>query len=216
MEPADSRRDATAIVLAGGRSSRMGTSKALLPFGTQPLIARIVSLLRRMFHEVVVVASSDQDLPAMPVTLVRDDVAFQGPVGGIAYGLRAAHGDVCFVTSCDAAFLNDRLIAHLVSLAPGYDAVVPQFGGRRQPLHAVYRRTVLPLLEAQLARGELRPAFLFERVETRIVEEDEIRRFDPEGWSFFNMNTPADYAEAVKRWQDESSRCTSSCSGSRG
>ena len=194
--------DATAIVLAGGRSSRMGTPKALLPFDNEPLIVHIVATLRRLFTEVVVVAAPGQDLPSMPVTLVRDDVAYQGPVGGIFYGLTAAGGEVSFVTSCDSAFLNSDLISHLLSQVSQYDVVVPYWQGRLQPLHAVYRRSVLPLLEAQLARGELRPVSLFDKVRTLRIDEDEIRRFDPEGLSFFNMNTPEDYAEALKRWSD--------------
>jgi molybdopterin-guanine dinucleotide biosynthesis protein A len=200
--------DATAIVLAGGRSSRMGTPKALLPFDNEPLIVHIVAALRRLFADVVVVAAPGQELPAMPVTLVRDDVAYQGPVGGLCYGLRAAGGDVSFVISCDSAFLNFDLISHLLSQIPQHDVVVPHWQGRFQPLHAVYRRTVLPLLEDQLARGELRPVYLFDKVRTRRIDEDVIRRFDPDGLSFFNMNTPEDYAEALKRWSDVSSRCS--------
>jgi molybdenum cofactor guanylyltransferase len=192
----------TAIVLAGGRSSRMGTPKALLLFDGEPLIVHVVTTLRRLFDAVVVVAAPGQDLPSMPVTLVRDDVAYQGPVGGIFYGLRAGGGDVGFVTACDSAFLNSRLISHLLSRISEHDVVVPHWQGRFQPLHAVYRRTVLPLLEAQLARGELRPVHLFDKVRTRRIDEDEIRRFDPEGATFFNMNTPEDYAEALKRWSD--------------
>ena len=194
--------DSTAIVLAGGKSSRMGTPKALLPFDSEPLIVHVVATLQRLFAEVVVVAAPGQELPAMPVTLVRDDVAHQGPVGGIYYGLTAAAGDISFVTSCDSAFLNPRLIAHLVSQMSQHDVVVPHWQGRFQPLHAVYRRNVLPLLEEQLARRELRPIYLFEKVRTLRVDEDEIRRFDPDGSSFFNMNTPEDYAEALKRWGD--------------
>jgi molybdopterin-guanine dinucleotide biosynthesis protein A len=193
---------ATAVVLAGGRSSRMGKPKALLPFDNEPLIVHVVATLRSLFAEVVVVAAPGQDLPSMPVKLVRDDVAYQGPVGGIYYGLAAAGGDVSFVTSCDSAFLSSHLIAHLVSQISQYDVVVPHWQGRLQPLHAVYRRSVLPLLEGQLARGELRPVYLFEKVRTRRIDEDEIRRFDPDGSSFFNMNTPEDYAEALKRWSD--------------
>jgi molybdopterin-guanine dinucleotide biosynthesis protein A len=89
-----------------------------------------------------------------------------------------------------------------VSQLPGHDVVVPHWQDRYQPLHAVYRKSVLPLLAAQLLRGDLRPVHLFERVRTRRVDEDEIRRFDPEGSSFFNMNTPADFAEALMRWRD--------------
>jgi molybdenum cofactor guanylyltransferase len=187
----------------------MGTPKALLPFDEVPLIVHVVATLRRLFPEVVVVAAAGQDLPAMPVTLVRDEIAYQGPVGGLCYGLRAAGGDAAFVTSCDSAFLSPELISHLVSRISASDVVVPRWQGRFQPLHAIYRRSVLPLLEGQLARGELRPVFLFDKVRTLTIEEDEIRRFDPEGFSFFNMNTPEDYEEALKRWrQDHSIACT--------
>lgn len=177
----------------------MGRPKALLPFGGEPLISHVVATLAALFADIVVVASPGQELPALPATLVRDEVAYQGPVGGICYGLRAARGETCFVTSCDSAFLNASLIAHLVSRMRDHDVVVPCWGGRLQPLHAVYRRSVLPLLERQLARGELRPLRLFDRVRTLQIDEDEIRRFDPEGASFFNMNTPEDYAEALRR-----------------
>lgn len=177
----------------------MGQAKALLCFDGEPLIARIVTTLNRLFGDIVVVASPDQELPPMPVTLVRDDVAFQGPVSGICTGLRAARREICFVSACDAAFLNTSLVAHLVARLADCDVVVPSWQGRLQPLHAVYRRRVLPLLERQLARGELRPVSLFDRVRTLQIDEDEIRRFDPEGASFFNMNSPDDYAEALKR-----------------
>jgi molybdopterin-guanine dinucleotide biosynthesis protein A len=206
MEHSDNVTGATAIVLAGGRSSRMGRPKALLLFDNEPLIVHIVATLRRLFAEVVVVAAPGQDLPSMPVKLVRDDVPYQGPVGGIYYGLTAAAGDVGFVMSCDSAFLNAGLISHLVSQIPDYDIVVPHWQGRFQPLHGVYRRSVLPLLEEQLARGELRPVYLFDRVRTRRIDEDEIRRFDADGASFFNMNTPEDYADALERWGDVSRR----------
>src|SRR5205823_3913740 len=119
---------------------------------------------------------------------------------GIYYGLRATHGDAAFVTSCDSVFLNLDLISYLVSQLPLHDVVVPHWQGRFQPLHAVYRTAVAPLLAQQLARGQLRPVHLFDHVRLRIIDEDEIRRFDPEGASFFNMNTPEDYAEAARRW----------------
>jgi molybdenum cofactor guanylyltransferase len=178
----------------------MGTSKALLLFDNQPLIVHIVATLKRLFADVVVVASPGQELPAMAITLVRDEVAYQGPVGGLCYGLAAAAEEICFVTACDSAFLSPRLISHLVGRCDGYDVVVPHWQGRFQPLHAVYRRSVLPMLETQLARGELRPVSLFDRVRTLTIDEEEIRRFDSDGASFFNMNSPADYEEALERW----------------
>ncbi len=194
--------DATAVILTGGKSSRMGRPKALLPFAGEPLIAHVVRGLNRMFAEAVVVAAPEQELPLLPAVLVRDEVAYQGPVSGIYHGLKASTKEVCFVTSCDAPFLNRQLIAHLLSQISDYDVVVPFWQERLQPLHAVYRTNVAPLLKEQLERGELRPIFLYDKVRTRRVNEEEIRRFDPEGLSFLNMNSPQDYETALARWKN--------------
>jgi molybdopterin-guanine dinucleotide biosynthesis protein A len=192
----------SAIVLAGGKSSRMGQPKALLRFDDEPLIVHVVRTLARLFADIVVVTAPEQELPTLPVTLVRDTVAYQGPVGGILYGLQVAHTEVCFVTSCDAPFLNLALLSYLLSQSADYDVVVPYWQERLQPLHAVYRRSVAPLLQEQLERGELRPIFLYKKVRTREVREDELRRFDPEGLSFNNMNSPEDYQAALSLWQE--------------
>lgn len=192
--------EATAVILTGGKSSRMGRPKALLPFDDEPLIAHIVRRLGRVFAETVVVAAPDQELPPLPVVLVRDQVAYQGPVSGIYHGLKAATRDVCFVTSCDAPFLNLALISHLLSQIADWDVVVPFWQERFQPLHAVYRTKVAPLLKDQLERGELRPISLYGKVRTREFHENEIRRLDPEGFSLLNMNSPADYDAALQLW----------------
>lgn len=221
MKGAEAKDRASAVILAGGKSSRMGRSKALLPFDGEPLIRHLVRTLEPLFTDVVVVGGAGEEfvelagllgsLRSQPnelnklnkpnLTLVRDEIAYQGPVGGIYYGLREAKGEFVFLTSCDAPFLNLALISHLISQISDYDVVVPYWRERFQPLHAVYRRSVAPLLGEQLERGELRPIFLYEKVRTRRVSEDEIRRFDPEGLSFLNMNTPEDYEAALKRWQ---------------
>ena len=194
--------DTTAVVLAGGKSSRMGRPKSLLLFDGEPLIIHIVRALKDIFAETVVVAAPEQELPDLPATVVRDEVAYQGPVGGIYYGLKAAGGKYCFVTSCDVPFLNPSLIAYLTSKILDCDVVVPHWQERFQPLHAVYRRSVLPLLKEQLERAELRPVYLFDKVRTLSISEAEIRRFDGEGLSFLNMNTPDDYARALQRWSE--------------
>ncbi|HWO42298.1 MAG TPA: NTP transferase domain-containing protein, partial [Candidatus Eisenbacteria bacterium] len=175
--------------------------KALLPFAGEPLIAHVVDRLRAIFADVVIVAAPGQDLPPLPARLTRDDVPFQGPVGGIYYGLSAAATEVAFVTPCDAPFLNLELIAYLVGRVSEHDVVVPRWQDRLQPLHAVYRKDVTPVLKDQLDRGELRPVFLYQKVRTLEVTEGEIRRFDPEGLSFLNMNTPDDYARALEQWE---------------
>lgn len=192
--------EAAAVVLVGGKSSRMGRPKALLPFDGKPLIAHVIRRLEEMFVETVVVAAPEQDLPALPARIVRDEVAYRGPVSGIYHGLKASTKEICFVTSCDAPFLNLALIAHLVAQITDYDVVVPYWEERFQPLHAIYRTSVAPLLRDQLERGELRPVFLYDKVRTRKIHEDEIRRFDPEGYSLLNMNSHADYDAALRLW----------------
>jgi molybdopterin-guanine dinucleotide biosynthesis protein A/molybdopterin converting factor small subunit len=184
----------------------MGQPKALLPFAGEPLVVHMVRTLRSLFTDIVLVAAPEQELPPLPVTLVRDEVAYQGPVGGIYYGLRAAHADICFVTACDAPFLNLSLISYLIAQSADCEVVVPFWQDRLQPLHAVYRRSVAPLLRIQLERGELRPIFLYQKVRTREVSAEEIRRFDPEGLSFRNMNNPEDYRSALELWQEKKQR----------
>ena len=193
--------ESSGIILAGGKSQRMGTPKALLQFAGEPLIVHMVRKLGGMFGEIVVVAAPDQELPPLPVTLVRDEIAHQGPVGGIYYGLRASTSTVSFVTSCDVPFLSPSLVAHLIERIPDYDVVVPHWQGRFQPLHAVYRRSVLPLLEQQLEQGRLRPVYLYEKVRTCELQEEEVLGVDPDGSSFINMNTPEDYEAARVRWE---------------
>lgn len=198
--------DATAIILTGGKSSRMGRPKALLPFGGEPLIAHIVRALRHLFADAVIVAAQGQELPPLPATLVRDELTFQGPVGGIYYGLTATRSDIAFVTSCDAPFLNLPLISFLTSQISNRDVVVPYWQDRFQPLHAVYRKSVAPLLKDQLERGELRPISLYKKVRTLEVHEQDIRRLDPDGLSFLNMNTPEDYEAALALWNKNRQR----------
>jgi molybdopterin-guanine dinucleotide biosynthesis protein A/molybdopterin converting factor small subunit len=201
--------DAAAVILVGGKSSRMGRPKALLPFDGEPLIAHIVRRLREMFAEAIVVAAPEQELPELCATIVRDEVAYQGPVSGIYHGLKASSKELCFVTSCDAPFLNLKFIAHLLAQASAHDVVVPYWQERFQPLHAVYRTRVAPLLKQQLSRGELRPIFLFDKVSTLKVSEDEIRRFDPEGLSLLNMNSPEDYQAVQQLWREKNSKSVS-------
>ena len=183
----------------------MGRAKALLPFDNEPLIAHIVRKLERVFSEIVVVAAPNQELPPLPVTLVRDEVAYRGPVSGIYHGLEAATQTICFVTSCDAPFLNLIVVTHLLSQIRDCDVVVPFWQERFQPLHAVYRTSVAPLLKEQLERGELRPIFLFDKVRTHKIQEEEIRWFDPDGLSFLNMNSPEEYEAALQLWNKRDS-----------
>ena len=194
---------ASALVLAGGRSSRMGRDKAVLPFGDATLIEHLLATLTPRFTDIVVVASPAQALPPLEARVVRDAIAYDGPAAGLAAGLRAMQNDVAFVTSCDGIGVHLPLVEFLLGEVTGHDAVLPVWDGRPQPLRAVYRRTALAPLERQLALGDRRLLNLFDAIEVRHVGEDEIRRADAEGRSFVNLNNPEDYAEARRRLEME-------------
>jgi molybdenum cofactor guanylyltransferase len=198
---------ASAIVLAGGRSARMGQAKATLRFGDLTLIERTIaeltrSELARAFDDIVVVAAPESEaieLPALgAATIVHDDDAYQGPVGALARGLRAARHEVAFACSCDLPMLRSEVASWMLSLADGYDAVIPRVDERLQPLHAVYRRRCAGALDAMLARSEHRLGAIADAVNARIVSEAEYRGADPDALSCFNINTPEDYARAAR------------------
>jgi molybdopterin-guanine dinucleotide biosynthesis protein A len=210
---------ASAIILVGGRSARMGQAKATLRLGGMTLIERTVAELSRaeltptelarveparMFDDIVVVAAPQSAAIELPplgaVTIAHDEDAYQGPVGALARGLRAARHELAFACSCDLPMLSGAVASWLVSLIDGYDAVIPRVGGRLQPLHAAYRRRCAGALDAMLARGEHRLTAIADavnsRISARIVSEAEYRRADPDALSCFNINTPEDYARA--------------------
>jgi len=195
-------KSASAVILVGGRSARMGQPKATLRFGNLTLIERTVAELARAFDEIVVVAAPESEaieLPALGVaTIVHDEDAYQGPVGALARGLRASRHELAFACSCDLPMLRSEVASWMLSLADGYDAVIPRVGERLQPLHAVYRRRCADILDAMLSRGEHRLSAVADVVNARIVAEAEYRRADPDALSCFNINTPDDYARALK------------------
>jgi molybdopterin-guanine dinucleotide biosynthesis protein A len=193
-------KSASAIILAGGRSARMGQAKATLRLGGMTLIERTVAELARVFDDIVVVAAPESaaiELPALgAVTIVHDDGAYLGPVDALAQGLRTARHELAFACSCDLPMLRCEVASWLMSLLGHCDAVIPQVGGRLQPLHAVYRRRCAGALDAMLARGERHLSAIADVVSARIVAETEYRRTDPDALSCFNINTPEDYARA--------------------
>jgi molybdopterin-guanine dinucleotide biosynthesis protein A len=184
---------ASGAVLAGGRSTRLGRDKALLTIDGETLLARAVRILATVCDEVIVVAGPERRALVPQVRVVPDERPGAGPLGGIATALRAAgHGRV-LVVATDMPLLNPRLLRHLLALSIGYDVTIPRVEGRTQQLHAVYARSCLPLIDEQLARDDLKIDRFFARARVRIVEEDEVRRLDPDLRSFRNVNTEADW-----------------------
>ena len=188
------------IVLCGGTSTRMGSSKALLPFGSETMLQRMVRLLGEVVAPLIVVAAVDQELPPLPrnVTVARDEREARGPLEGLRAGLKAlpADVDIAYVTSCDVPLLVPGFVRQLLDLSRDHDVAVMEIDGFTHPLSAVYRRSTLPVVEDLLARDRLRPVFLFESVNTRRVRPAEMTA-DPELRTLRNLNTREDYERAL-------------------
>jgi molybdopterin-guanine dinucleotide biosynthesis protein A len=192
---------AGAIVLCGGRSSRMGMPKLALPFGPEAMLQRVVRLVGEVCAPIVVVAAPEQELPQLPagVIVARDQREGRGPLEGLSGGLHALPGEVeaAYATSCDVPLLAPGFVRRMFELLGDHAAAVPECDGFLHPLAAVYRTSVVDVVEALLAADRLRPAFLFDAVPTRRVSEAELRDVDPELKTLRNLNRPEDYFAAL-------------------
>ena len=193
----------TVIVLAGGQSRRLGRDKAVVPFGGEPLIRRVIRWAGDAVggNEVIVVTGGVARGGELPLDaehrVVVDLLPGRGTLGGIYTGLATARNEWALVVACDMPFLSAPLLRYMTMLREGVDAVVPAIGGRAEPTHALYSRRCLPAILQRLQAGQLKAAGFLDLVRVRYVNEDEARRFDPELLSFFNVNRPEDLARAV-------------------
>jgi molybdenum cofactor guanylyltransferase len=190
------------VILCGGQSSRMGRPKAWLPFGKELILPRVVRLLGEAAAPLVVVAAPDQEMPPLPssVAICRDRVSGRGPLQGLAVGLEALRGraDAAFISSCDVPFLDPTFVRRLIELLGDHAICVPEVGGYRHPLAAVYRIEVAAVAARLLAEDRLRLSSLFEEATTRFVQPEELVDVDPTFRSLRNLNTPADYETALR------------------
>lgn len=190
------------IVLCGGRSTRMGSPKALLPFGDETMLQRVVRLLGSVVSPLVVVAAPDQSLPELPaaVSVTRDEREGRGPLEALRAGLKAlpATVDAAYVTSCDVPLLVPAFALRMIDLMGDADIAVMEIDGFPHPLSAVYRRSTLPHVEKLLAEDRLRPVFLFDAVTTRRVRPEEMISVDPQLLTLRNLNTREDYEQALE------------------
>jgi molybdenum cofactor guanylyltransferase len=199
-------------VLAGGRSSRMGTPKAALEWHGSTLLYRTVGIVARAANgPVVVVRAPGQELPELPKgTMVADDPREgKGPVQGIAAGLTALSGqaDVAFISSTDMPFLHPAYIRRVLRVLdePGTDVALPVARGYPQPLAAAYRTSLAGTAERLVKEDRLRPAFLFDECQVQRLDDAALKldpvlaALDPDLDSVINVNEPADYQAARAR-----------------
>ncbi|MBV8774138.1 MAG: molybdenum cofactor guanylyltransferase [Deltaproteobacteria bacterium] len=196
---------ASAIILAGGQSRRMGTPKATLKFGNSTILERVLVELGGDFDDILVVAAPASSEPfsiehllgTLPsVRLLRDESAYEGAAIALSRGLVAAVNDIAFACSCDLPLMRVEVVRALYAMLNGYDAVLPVIEGRPQPLFAFYRRDTAALIELQLALGERRLTSITGALTAYRPENGELRQFDPDLRSFLNINTWEDYLRA--------------------
>ncbi|MCX7622830.1 MAG: molybdenum cofactor guanylyltransferase [Thermomicrobium sp.] len=207
---------ASIALLAGGQSRRMGRDKALLDFLGEPLLARVIRRVRPLTDDLFVVATDRPAYASFGVPVVPDRVPGCGPLGGIYTALVQARHEYCVVLSCDLPFVSPGLLGALLTMPRDYDVLVPVRAERTgqggdetlETLHAIYAKRCLPAIERCLAEGHYKIVSFFPEVRVRLVDETQLRPYDPDLASFMNTNTPEAYERALayaRRTLDEPS-----------
>jgi molybdopterin-guanine dinucleotide biosynthesis protein A len=189
--------NATGIVLAGGKGSRINKNKALitLPDG-KTLLQKCLDSLRKVLTEVLIVTNQRELYQDYDARLVEDMVKAKGPLGGIYTGLSYSTTHCNFVIGCDMPFPQPRLIEMLLQGCDDYDVVIPKTKGEVEPLFAVYSKSCLPVISDHLQKNDLKIRKIFEKLKVQIIREEQIDDVDPQHLSFFNINTEEDLRKA--------------------
>lgn len=201
------RRDVSAAVLAGGASRRMGSDKALLTIDGQTLLERAIAVVAAIADDVTIVGDREA-YHRFGAEVIGDVYPGAGALGGVLTGLLAAQHEFVLVVACDMPFLSPILLAAMADQPRDYDVLLPvtsRPGVERledrtcETLHAVYRRRCIPEFERRIANGELRIASALSGLSVRELNDDWLRRYDPDLVSFVNTNDPAEFDSARAR-----------------
>ena len=206
-----SNSDVRGYVLAGGGSTRFGRDKALAQFDSTPLLVRIATLARTCIEEVMVVATAEKYRDLDPhLEIIKDRWPGEGPLGGIITALQhTASTDPAaewnLILSCDMPFLNAEWLNFLVdrarASAPEIQVILPHSTHGPEPLCACYRTNAADALKNVFDRGVRKVTQALQQLRTEVLDESVWKRFDSAGRLFWNMNTPADFAEAQRLWE---------------
>lgn len=199
-----SRHDALSVaILAGGRSRRMGRDKALMKIGDRTLLEIVAERASNVADELLVIASERPEYAALGYTVIPDRYPDAGSLGGIYTAISAAKHAYCLVLACDMPLLSRSLLIFMASLPREYDVLIPALpadrsdqGGREtlETLHAIYSRSCLAPIQSRLEAGHYKIVGFFDDVRVRRLDESTVRAIDPNLLSFFNANTPAEFA----------------------
>jgi len=186
---------ATAIIMAGGGSSRMGTDKGMLPIKGQSMIEAICEQLHGSFDQILISANEADKFAFLGFEVVPDKVPEQGPLMGISSALEASDNELNFVVACDIAKINLACVNRMLTEAveSRADIVVPTTGDKKyEPLFAIYRKTALKAINKALSSGKRKITDAFTLCTVKYIELDDT------DW-LINLNTMADYEEFQKK-----------------
>ena len=189
--------DADALILAGGRSRRMGAPKASLPINGVAMIQYMLGAIRPIFRRTLVVARPETPLPDLKVDLAFDQYPNRGPLAGLISGLKASDAGWCFVTGCDMPFLDTEMIRLMAGELEGAEAVVVRSSGRIQPLHAFYHKDCGGGGEWLLREGVGSLMALLDRCHLKVLEEAEFAGHSRLLRSLMDLDTPDEYAAVL-------------------
>jgi len=182
----------TGLILLGGKSSRYGSNKALVEIDGVRLVDRVARVMSAVFHRVILLTNTPGEYAYLQLPMVEDLVKGFGPMGGIYTGLMTLSDEAGFFVACDMPFLSEKLICHLVDVRENFDAVVPRMDWMLEPLHALYSKKCLPILHEAIGQHQHQIVKCFTRLRVRYVDEEELRLWDRDLRSLFNVNKPED------------------------
>lgn len=188
----------SAIILAGGKSSRMGRDKALIEIFGEPLVARVARVISPLFESLIVVANGDLEAVLPDAAIVKDIFPEKGPLGGIHAGLTASRSEENFVVACDMPFVSPAVIQTIRTLRGSSDVCLPETEKGLEPLCAVYSKSCLPQIERALRSNRRRVTAFFSEVDVRIVKREELEGLDGVDLAFLNVNTREDLEAALQ------------------
>ena len=190
----------TAIVLAGGRSSRININqeKADLNLNGSSLIERVISKLKLIFDDNIIIVGSSKEYSCLS-KVVQDIVPQKGPLAGIYSGLKASTTFYNLIVGCDMPFLETRLLWYMWEIIHSEDIIIPRYNKIYiEPLLAIYGKSCLDIIENNLKKDILSIRLIFPYLKVKYIEDEEIVKFDPEYLSFFNINFMDDLVIAEK------------------
>lgn len=198
----------TGVILAGGQSSRMGQNKALMSLGGKRLVDRVVAVMRKVFHDLLMVTNTPEVYADLGLPMVRDVWPEKGSLGGVYSAIYRVTTPYCLVVACDMPFLHAGVLRYLITQIADYDVIIPDVLDELQTLHAIYSKACLPPIERRLEANRLRIVGFFPDVRVRTVTASELQPYDPQLLAFQNLNTPEEFEAAEQRLMREIPRQT--------